>query len=99
MSSESVSEARAAVRAALAQGGCAHLKIIKIKALNSLWRKANFEGLDRLYVDAVLPLKANSSSDLDAVVDVTEEKWPVWAMLETLLSILNSDEIAAHPQL
>ena len=99
MSSESVSEARAAVRAALAQGECAHLKIIKIKALNSLWRKANFEGLDRLYVDAVLPLKANSSSDLDAVVDVTEEKWPVWAMLETLLSILNSDEIAAHPQL
>ena len=64
-----------------------------------LWREANFEGLDRLYVDVVLLLKANSSGDLDALVDVMEEKWPVWAMLEALLSTLIVGEIAAHEQL
>ncbi|HCC96138.1 MAG TPA: CoA ester lyase, partial [Rhodobacteraceae bacterium] len=50
-------------------------------------------------LDAVLLPKVNSAGDLDALANVVGAKWPLWAMLETPLGILNAGEIAAHPLL
>ena len=100
VSPESKSEARAILRAALAQGGYgARLKIVRINALNTPWGEADLQALDGLDVDAVLLPKVNSASDLDALAELVEEKRPLWAMLETPLGTLNACEIAAHPLL
>ena len=100
VSAESKSETRAILRAALAQGGYgARLKIVRINALNTPWGEADLQALDGLDVDAVLLPKVNSAGDLDALANVVGAKWPLWAMLETPLGILNAGEIAAHPLL
>jgi (3S)-malyl-CoA thioesterase len=100
VSAESKSEARAILHAALAQGGYgARLKIVRINALDTPWGEADLQALDGLDLDAVLLPKVNSAGDLDALVDVVGAKWPLWAMLETPLGILNAGEIAAHPLL
>jgi len=100
VSAESKSEARVSLRAALAQGGYgARLKIVRINALNTPWGEADLQALDGLDVDAVLLPKVNSAGDLDALANVVGAKWPLWAMLETPLGILNAGEIAAHPLL
>ena len=100
VSAESKSEARVTLRAALAQGGYgARLKIVRINALNTPWGEADLQALDGLDVDAVLLPKVNSAGDLDALANVVGAKWPLWAMLETPLGILNAGEIAAHPLL
>ena len=100
VSAESKSEARVILSAALAQGGYgARLKIVRINALNTPWGEADLQALDGLDLDAVLLPKVNSAGDLDALVDVVGAKWPLWAMLETPLGILNAGEIAAHPLL
>ncbi|MED7677416.1 CoA ester lyase [Rhodobacteraceae bacterium IMCC15231] len=100
VSAESKSEARVILHAALAQGGYgARLKIVRINALNTPWGEADLQALDGLDVDAVLLPKVNSAGDLDALANVVEAKWPLWAMLETPLGILNAGEIAAHPLL
>ena len=100
VSAESKCEARATLRAALGQGGYgARLKIVRINALDTPWGEADLQALDGLDLDAVLLPKVNSAGDLDALVDVVGEKWPLWAMLETPLGILNAGEIAAHPLL
>ena len=100
VSAESKSEARVILRAALTQGGYgARLKIVRINALNTPWGEADLQALDGLDVDAVLLPKVNSAGDLDALANVVGAKWPLWAMLETPLGILNAGEIAAHPLL
>ena len=100
VSAESKSEARVILRAVLAQGGYgARLKIVRINALNTPWGEADLQALDGLDVDAVLLPKVNSAGDLDALANVVGAKWPLWAMLETPLGILNAGEIAAHPLL
>ena len=100
VSAESKSEAHVILRAALAQGGYgARLKIVRINALNTPWGEADLQALDGLDVDAVLLPKVNSAGDLDALANVVGAKWPLWAMLETPLGILNAGEIAAHPLL
>lgn len=100
VSAESKSEARVILQAALAQGGYgARLKIVRINALNTPWGEADLQALDGLDVDAVLLPKVNSAGDLDALANVVGAKWPLWAMLETPLGILNAGEIAAHPLL
>ena len=100
VSAESKSEVRVILRAALAQGGYgARLKIVRINALNTPWGEADLQALDGLDVDAVLLPKVNSAGDLDALANVVGAKWPLWAMLETPLGILNAGEIAAHPLL
>ena len=100
VSAESKCEARATLRAALGQGGYgARLKIVRINALDTPWGEADLQALDGLDLDAVLLPKVNSAGDLDALVDVVGAKWPLWAMLETPLGILNAGEIAAHPLL
>ena len=100
VSAESKCEARATLRAALGQGGYgARLKIVRINALNTPWGEADLQALDGLDVDAVLLPKVNSAGDLDALANVVGAKWPLWAMLETPLGILNAGEIAAHPLL
>ena len=100
VSAESKSEARVILRAALAQGDYgARLKIVRINALNTPWGEADLQALDGLDVDAVLLPKVNSAGDLDALANVVGAKWPLWAMLETPLGILNAGEIAAHPLL
>ena len=100
VSAESKSEARVILRAALAQGGYgARFKIVRINALNTPWGEADLQALDGLDVDAVLLPKVNSAGDLDALANVVGAKWPLWAMLETPLGILNAGEIAAHPLL
>ena len=100
VSDESKSEARVILRATLAQGGYgARLKIVRINALDTPWGEADLQALDGLDVDAVLLPKVNSAGDLDALANVIGAKWPLWAMLETPLGILNAGEIAAHPLL
>ena len=100
VSAESKSEALVILRASFAQGGYgARLKIVRINALNTPWGEADLQALDGLDVDAVLLPKVNSAGDLDALANVVGAKWPLWAMLETPLGILNAGEIAAHPLL
>ena len=97
VSAESKCEARATLRAALGQGGYgARLKIVRINALDTPWGEADLHALDGLDLDAVLLPKVNSAGDLDALANVVGAKWPLWAMLETPLGILNAGEIAAH---
>ena len=75
VSTESKSEARAILRAALEQGGYGpRLKVVRINALDTPLGEADLQALDGLDLDAVLLPKVNSVGDLDALADVVGEK-------------------------
>ncbi len=92
-------EARATLKAALAQGGYgARYKIIRINGLDTEWGAGDVAALKDADADAFLLPKVNSAADVQALADMLGDR-PIWAMMETPLGILNALEIAAHPQL
>lgn len=91
--------ARGILHAALSQGGYGHrLRIVRINSAESAWGKADIEALKAMDFDAVLIPKVESAADISAVSSVLTGK-PIWAMIETPLGVLRSEEIAAHPAL
>jgi (3S)-malyl-CoA thioesterase len=92
-------EARDTLRAALAQGGYGkRAKIVRINALSTEWGLADARALAEAGTDAILLPKVNAACDIDVLGDVIGPDLPIWAMMETPLSILNAQEIAAHPR-
>ena len=90
-------EARDTLRAALAQGGYGkRARIVRINALSTEWGLADACALAGAGADAILLPKVNAASDIDVLGDVIGPDLPIWAMMETPLSILNAQEIAAH---
>jgi len=90
-------EARDTLRAALAQGGYGkRARIVRINALSTEWGLADARALAGAGADAILLPKVNAASDIDVLGDVIGPDLPIWAMMETPLSILNAQEIAAH---
>ena len=93
-------EARGTLKAALEQGGYGNrYKIIRINGLDTEWGAEDIAALRDAPADAILVPKVNSAADIDAVQTLLGNDTPIWAMIETPASVLNSNEIAAHPAL
>ena len=93
-------EARGTLKAALDQGGYGNrYKIIRINGLDTEWGAEDIAALRDAPADAILVPKVNSAADIDAVQTLLGNDTPIWAMIETPASVLNSNEIAAHPAL
>lgn len=89
--------ARETLRAALTQGSYGRrARIVRINALSTEWGLADARALAGAGADAILLPKVNAASDIDVLSDVIGPDLPIWAMMETPLSILNAQEIAAH---
>ena len=100
VSPESKVEARGTLKAALDQGGYGNrYKIIRINGLDTEWGAEDIAALRDAPADAILVPKVNSAADIDAVQTLLGNDTPIWAMIETPASVLNSNEIAAHPVL
>ena len=100
VSPESKVEARGTLKAALDQGGYGNrYKIIRINGLDTEWGAEDIAALRDAPANAILVPKVNSAADIDAVQTLLENDTPIWAMIETPASVLNSNEIAAHPAL
>jgi len=100
VSPESKIEARGTLKAALDQGGYGNrYKIIRINGLDTEWGAEDIAALRDAPADAILVPKVNSAADIDAVQTLLGNDTPIWAMIETPASVLNSNEIAAHPAL
>ena len=100
VSPESKIEARGTLKAALDQGGYGNrYKIIRINGLDTEWGAEDIAALRDAPADAILVPKVNSAADIDAVQTLLGNDKPIWAMIETPASVLNSNEIAAHPAL
>ena len=100
VSPESKVEARGTLKAALDQGGYGNrYKIIRINGLDTEWGAEDIAALRDAPADAILVPKVNSAADIDAVQTLFGNDTPIWAMIETPASVLNSNEIAAHPAL
>ena len=93
-------EARGTLKAALEQGGYGNrYKIIRINGLDTEWGAEDIAALRDAPADAILVPKVNSAADIDAVQTLLGNDTPIWAMIETPASVLNSNEIATHPAL
>jgi (3S)-malyl-CoA thioesterase len=84
----------------LAQGNFGpRLRIVRINALDTPWGKADAEAVAGLAsqraCDAVLLPKVNGPADIDALVALVPD-FPIWAMMETPLGIINASAIARH---
>ena len=100
VSPESKVEARGTLKAALDQGGYGNrYKIIRINGLDTEWGAEDIAALRDAPADAILVPKVNSAADIDSVQTLLVKDTPIWAMIETPASVLNSNEIAAHPAL
>jgi (3S)-malyl-CoA thioesterase len=78
-------------------------RIVRINGFDTEWGRADAAAMDEAIargarIDAILIPKVNGAADLDAVHAVIPGA-PLWAMMETVLGMLNAAEIAAHPQL
>lgn len=92
-------EARAALRAALQENGYGkRAKLVRINALSTEWGLADARAFAAAGADAILLPKVDTAGDIDMLRDVIGPDLPIWAMMETPLSILNAREIAAHAQ-
>lgn len=89
--------ARATLAAALAEG-CygARLKIVRINGLDTDWGGEDARAAADMGADAILLPKVDGAGYLDALAELTGH-FPLWAMMETPLGMLNAAEIAAHP--
>lgn len=93
-------EARGTLKAALEQGGYGkRYKIIRINGLDTEWGAEDIAALRDAPADAILVPKVNGAADIDAVKMLLGNDRPIWAMIETPVGVLNSNEIAAHPAL
>ena len=100
VSPESKIEARGTLKAALDQGGYGNrYKIIRINGLDTEWGAEDIAALRDAPAAAILVPKVNSAADIDSVQTLLGNDTPIWAMIETPASVLNSNEIAAHPAL
>ena len=70
-------------------------RIVRINALNTAWGHADAEAVAGMAPDAVLLPKVTSAGDIDMLAKVTGSL-PIWAMMETLLAVLQASEIARH---
>ncbi|WP_435310715.1 HpcH/HpaI aldolase/citrate lyase family protein [Primorskyibacter sedentarius] len=90
--------ARATLRAALAQGGYGQrMRIVRINGLDTEWGEADAKAANDMDCDAVLLPKVETTEQLDALAALTDK--PLWAMMETPRGMLNAAAIAAHPKL
>ena len=88
--------ARSTLAEALAKGGYGgRLKIVRINGLETRWGTDDAEAVRNMNADAILLPKVDGPAHLDALAKVTG-KLPLWAMMETPMSIINAADIAAH---
>lgn len=91
--------ARETLGQALTEGGYGRrYKIVRINALDTEWGMDDARFAATAECDAVLLPKVNSVDDVDALQAIVGDK-PIWAMMETPLSVINAASIAAHPQI
>ena len=77
--------------------------VIRCNALDTEWGEADLRAAATASPDAILLSKVNNAADIhqaEAILDDAglNEKLSIWAMMETPLSILNAQEIAAASQ-
>lgn len=92
-------EARGAAVQAVTDGGFGHrLVAIRVNALSTQWGADDFAAVRASAVDAIVVPKVDTPEQAAAAVAASGGK-PVWAMIETPLSIIHVAAIAATPGL
>ena len=91
--------ARAQVCEAVASGDYGNRElVIRINAVSTEWGDADLDAAIEAGPDAILVPKPDRGADVDLVsgrIDAAGRGIPIWAMIETPLSILNIQDIAA----
>jgi Citrate lyase beta subunit len=99
---EAKAEARATIKAQLAEGGYGRREVfVRINGLSTPWGRDDLAAAVEAGPDAILVPKVSSPQDLEAVEAAmaalgAPEEMAVWAMIETPLAILSIRDIAAH---
>ena len=95
VSLEEKETARDTLKEALLEGGYGdRFKIVRINGFDTDWGEADAKAVTQMGAHAVLLPKVSSPADLDALAKITGDL-PIWAMMESPLSILNAQEIAS----
>ena len=95
---EAKDNARAAVCAALSEGGYGHReKILRVNSLATPWGYHDLSAAATSGADAVLLPKVESADSVRRCLDVLDqagapEDLPVWAMMETSLGMLHAED-------
>ena len=93
--------ARAAVAAALAEGGYGRRElVVRVNPLDGPWGRADLATVARAPIDALLLPKVETAAEVRRAASLVEElgappELSLWCMLETPLGILAAREIAA----
>lgn len=95
-------QARVNLLAALEQGGYGYREVVvRVNGLDTSWGREDLSVIAKTSVDAVLLPKVGCVEDIDSVVAVlqdagADDELPLWAMIETPMGVLQSQNIAAH---
>jgi (3S)-malyl-CoA thioesterase len=91
--------ARKTLSAALAQGGYGRrTKIVRINRLDTPWGRDDAQAVVEMQPDAVLLPKVDCPSEIDVLSGITHNL-PIWAMIESVMGVLNVLDITRHPKL
>ena len=91
--------ARKMLARVLAEGGYGNrTRIVRINRLDTPWGRDDARAVVKMQPDAVLLPKVDSPSELDVLSGITDGM-PVWAMIESVIGVLNVPDIARHPKL
>ncbi len=89
--------ARKVLRAAITAGGHgARARLVRVNGLDTPWGQDDVAAFRDAGIDGLLLPKVNSAEDVAAAVKIAPGL-PIWAMMETPLSVLNAARIAAAP--
>ncbi|RVQ67858.1 CoA ester lyase [Croceicoccus ponticola] len=98
---EAKAEARAAIAAAMHEGGFgSRYRVVRTNALATEWGADDLASLAGVPIDAILVPKVDSASDVTALAKAMRDAGiaadvALWVMIETPLAVLNLAEIAA----
>ena len=91
--------ARQALAETLDQGGYgSRTKIVRINRLDTPWGRDDAQAVVDMKPDAVLLPKVDGPSEIDVLSGLTHDL-PIWAMIESVLGVLNVLDITRHPKL
>lgn len=91
--------ARDMLAAVLAEGGYgSRTRIVRINRLDTPWGRDDAKAVAGMQPDAVLLPKVDEPAEIDVLSGITDTL-PIWAMIESVMGVLNALAITRHPKL
>ncbi len=101
---ESKDIARTQVEAAVLAGGYGGRElVVRVNGIDTQWGREDLKAIAKMPINAVLIPKVDNSEIIDSVCEClttagAPADLPIWAMIETPLGVLHSEDIAGHEQ-